>query len=168
MSSGGEERRGEGGRRGDEERQRTQTSRPDLYSTSKTFLQDLPIASSLPYLHTRTGLLPHTYVLCIVYLLTHAYLSLRLASPRAPSCSFPPRVVIADYVRRFPNEDWEARMYVCLDFSARVIVPISSEGNKSEFVPPSSIGKRSFSIFSADEMKLLGSVALICINMSGR
>lgn len=161
MSSGEEvrerqERRGEEeggcGSRGDEERQRTQTSRPDLYSTSKTFLGltpgptdcllSLSFSLSLSRISTHGPVFPHTNAACIVYLLTHAYLSLRTLASLALG-----RVVIADYVCRFPNED-SAYIHTYIHTYFGLSSNLVRGGTEIQNSP--SIGKRHFSRFSAE------------------
>lgn len=123
------------GRRGDEERQRTQTSRPDLYSTTKTFhgLPPGPPDCLLSPVSPHTDRFAPTSTYSMHRLLTYACVFINPSS-----CFFisllPFRVVIADYVCRFPNEDRGKYVRMCirtLDFCARVIAWISSGTNQN-------------------------------------
>lgn len=125
MSSSGVEEREDQHRDG--QRQRTQTSRPDLYSASKTF--GLPLGpsdgSSRISTHGRCVCLctprdPHTHTqVCIVCLFTHTYLSLRIVSiPISFLHSF-----FFALVFRLAYTDSQMRMallYICLDAMRRM------------------------------------------------
>lgn len=124
MSSSGVEEREDQHRDG--QRQRTQTSRPDLYSASKTF--GLPLGpsdgSSRISTHGRCVCLctpresTHTQV-CIVCLFTHTYLSLRIVSiPISFLHSF-----FFALVSRLTYTDSQMRMallYICLHAMRRM------------------------------------------------
>lgn len=126
MSSSGVEEREDQHRDG--QRQRTQTSRPDLYSASKTFGLPLGPSDGSSRISTygryvclctpRESTHTHTQV-CIVCLFTHTYLSLRIVSiPISFLHSF-----FFALVFRLAYTDSQMRMallYICLDAMRRM------------------------------------------------
>ena len=158
------------GERGWKARGRRETADTDIASRSLFYEQDLRRPSSrtsrlppLSRISTHGPVCPHTNTCSMHRLLTYACVSITPSScffvPRAP-----PRVVIADYVCRFPNEDRGkyVRMRIrTLDICAHVIAWISSGTNQNFLFPLSST--KNFR-FSADGMKLLASIVLMYIH----